>query len=84
MLDGLTQRLGIGQVTDVGWAKANTEAGCRTGYYVGWANTDLRVGQLIYVGWAKANTEAGCRTGYYVGWANTEAGCRTHDRCWMG
>ena len=29
MLDGLTQRLSVGQVTDVGWA--NTEAGCRTG-----------------------------------------------------
>ena len=28
MLDGLTQRLGEGQMTDVGWA--NTEAGCRT------------------------------------------------------
>ena len=29
MLDGLTQKLGVGQMTDVGWA--NTEAGCRTG-----------------------------------------------------
>ena len=28
MLDGLTQRLSVGQMTDVGWA--NTEAGCRT------------------------------------------------------
>ena len=28
MLDGLTQRLSVGQMTDVGWA--NTEVGCRT------------------------------------------------------
>ena len=31
MLDGLTQRLRVGQLIYVGWAKANTESGCRTG-----------------------------------------------------
>ena len=73
MLDGLTQRLGVGQVIYVGWANTemldgNTEAECRTGdIMLDGLTQRLGVGQVTD-----------------VGWANTEAGCRTDDRCWMG